>query len=187
MNDKWILREILRIAVIENERDKKSQQDKLDEVIEKNNELKWLEHERQYRMLQHDIKNRGIDICESPISGQQLRQKWKKIFLGSLNLKEQKAIHINQFLWHCFSYQKIECLSKGEAKKAFANHKKNEVFVFYQHKDEAYVFKNTSKLRASDFDMDDDVYVVDKNFKWTYVKTHESMCGPYFARAFGSV
>ncbi len=30
--------------------------------------------------------------------------------------------------------------------------------------------------------MDDDVYVVDKDFKWTYLKTYETMCGPYFAK-----
>ena len=25
-----------------------------------------------------------------------------------------------------------------------------------------------------------EIYVVGKNFKWTYIKTHEGMCGPYF-------
>ncbi|MBT2723991.1 DUF4275 family protein [Bacillus sp. ISL-46] len=26
----------------------------------------------------------------------------------------------------------------------------------------------------------DDVYVVDKDFTWTYILTHEYFCGPYF-------
>ena len=28
-----------------------------------------------------------------------------------------------------------------------------------------------------------DWYLVDKDFSWTYVHTHEEMCGPYFCRA----
>lgn len=143
-NRKWILKEILRIDAIENELDKKTQRDKLVEIIEKINELNWLEHERQYCMLQQ---------------------------------------YINQYLWHGFSYGKAYCISKSKARRALINHKKNEVFVFYQHNEAAYIYKNASKLKASDFDMDDDVYVVDKDFQWTYVKTHETMCGPYFAKS----
>ncbi len=182
MNNKWILRELLRIDKIEKDQDRSTQQRKLHEIIEKINELKCLEYERQHHVLNQDIKNKGIIICESPISSQKLKQQWKKVFLHSLDQKEQRRIYINQFLWHGFSYEKVYCISKGKARKALINHKKDEVFVFYQHKDEAYIFKNASKLKASDFDMDDDVYVVDKDFKWTYVKTHETMCGPYFTK-----
>ena len=28
-----------------------------------------------------------------------------------------------------------------------------------------------------------DWYVVDRNFTWTYVQTHEEDCGPYFCEA----
>ena len=27
-----------------------------------------------------------------------------------------------------------------------------------------------------------DVYLVDKDFTWTYVHTHEEACGPYFCK-----
>ncbi|MDF2596317.1 MAG: hypothetical protein K0R69_2658 [Clostridia bacterium] len=182
-NRKWMLKEILRIEAIENELDKKTQRDKLDEIIEKISELNWLEHERQYCMLQQNIKSRDIDICESSVSSKKLKQKWKEVFLSKVNKQEQKKIYINQYLWHGFSYEKVDCISKGSARRALINHKKNEVFVFYQHNEEAYTYKNASKLKASDFDMDDDVYVVDKDFQWTYVKTHETMCGPYFAKS----
>ncbi|PHV70694.1 hypothetical protein CS063_09185 [Sporanaerobium hydrogeniformans] len=182
-NRKWILKEALRINAIENELDKKTQQDKLDEIIEKINELDCLEYERQYCIMQQDIKSRGIEICDSPVSSTKLKQKWREVFLSKLNKQEQKKIYINQFLWHGFSYEKINCISKGKARRALINHKKNEVFVFYQHKEAAYIYKNASKIKASDFDMDDDVYVVDKDFQWTYVKTHEKMCGPYFTKS----
>lgn len=28
----------------------------------------------------------------------------------------------------------------------------------------------------------DEIYIVDKHFRWTYVTTHESYCGPYFCK-----
>ena len=31
-----------------------------------------------------------------------------------------------------------------------------------------------------------EIYVVGKDFKWTYIKTHEDMCGPYFMRKFSN-
>ena len=35
---------------------------------------------------------------------------------------------------------------------------------------------------ANSLDSFAEVYVVDKDFKWTYIKTHENMCGPYFMK-----
>lgn len=39
-----------------------------------------------------------------------------------------------------------------------------------------------SKITAEEIDKDtgSDVYIVAKDFTWTYVRTHESACGPYF-------
>ncbi|WP_429351212.1 DUF4275 family protein [Paenibacillus sp. 4624] len=36
------------------------------------------------------------------------------------------------------------------------------------------------KQIKADFDEQQDIYIFDKAFTWTYVHTHESMCGPYF-------
>ena len=49
-----------------------------------------------------------------------------------------------------------------------------------------YIFRGkaatATNLKASDFDMEQDVYVVDSEMKWTYIHTHEIVCGPYFMR-----
>jgi len=42
--------------------------------------------------------------------------------------------------------------------------------------------RKASGLIASDLDTEFDVYVADKEFNWTYVKTHEEEYGPYFCR-----
>lgn len=47
------------------------------------------------------------------------------------------------------------------------------------------MLENTKRLKAEDITNSingyiDDVYVVDTDFTWTYVHTHEEFCGPYF-------
>ncbi len=66
---------------------------------------------------------------------------------------------------------------------------KKDCYVFYQHCDEVLLIKDASLLHMDDIlrETDDaykgDIYIVDKDFTWTFVKTHEHRwCGPYFAR-----
>jgi hypothetical protein len=49
--------------------------------------------------------------------------------------------------------------------------------------DIVFEYNNASDIVASDFDYEQDIYLFDKNFTWTYVYTHESMCGPYFYKS----
>ncbi|WP_372459295.1 DUF4275 family protein [Alkalihalobacillus deserti] len=51
---------------------------------------------------------------------------------------------------------------------------------FYQQSNNAYKLNNADKIKAEDFNNESDVYIVDTNFNWTYVHTHEDDCGPYF-------
>lgn len=49
--------------------------------------------------------------------------------------------------------------------------------------DDALFLENVKNLNADDVKDEIDIYVVDKVFTWTFVKTHETgWCGPYFAR-----
>jgi len=41
--------------------------------------------------------------------------------------------------------------------------------------------KITNKVTSEELKMKNDIYIMDKNFSWTYVNTHEPECGPYFA------
>ena len=42
------------------------------------------------------------------------------------------------------------------------------------------LYTNAKSVVSTDFDSEQDIYIFDRNFSWTYVHTHESMCGPYF-------
>jgi hypothetical protein len=58
----------------------------------------------------------------------------------------------------------------------------NNCFVFYQHSDYVLLQENASMFNTDDLINEQDVYIVDKGFNWTYIQTHETgWCGPYFS------
>ena len=135
------------------------------------------------------LKNKNIKITEIPKWGTYLRKQWENNFADHLKLEEKKSIYLfNEggfcgYLWHLFSYEKKACLKEEQAEKAFNDETKNSCYVFYQHNDYALILENASKLQSNDLLNETDVYVVDKEFTWTYVRTHETGgCGPYFSR-----
>jgi hypothetical protein len=114
-------------------------------------------------------------------------------FANHISQEEKKSIYLYDdggscgYLWHLFSYEKKDCLKDEQAEKAFNNEPKNSCYVFCQHSDYALVLENASKFTANDLLNETDIYVVDKDFNWTYVKTHETgWCGPYFSRKSGT-
>ena len=82
-----------------------------------------------------------------------------------------------------FSYRKRQCLTGEEAEQAFNNENKKSCYIFYQHINDVLILENADGFNANDLMEESDVYVVDKDFNWTYVKTHEDgWLGPYFSR-----
>lgn len=123
------------------------------------------------------------------------RKRWEDNFANHLSYEEKEEIHLYGdkyscgYLWHIFSYEKKKCLEGKEAENMFHNEMKKECYIFFQHCDEVLLIKDASLLRMDDIlrETDDaykgDIYIVDENFTWTFVKTHEHRwCGPYFTR-----
>ena len=135
------------------------------------------------------LKNKKIKITEIPRWGTFLRKQWEDNFANHLSIEEKKNIYFWNhsgfcgYLWHLFSYEKKDCLQGQTAEKAFNNEHKNSCYVFWQHTDYALILESADILNSNDLKNEYDIYVVDKGFNWTYVKTHEtSLCGPYFSR-----
>lgn len=133
------------------------------------------------------LRSKKAKVIEIPKWGVYLRKQWESSFVNHLSDKEKKSIYLydedgfSGYLWHVFSYEKRKCLKDEQADIAFNKESKQSCYVFYQHSDDAYILENASSLKANDFLNEEDVYVVDKGFKWTYVRTHETgWCGPYF-------
>ena len=127
---------------------------------------------------------------------EEIKNKWIEVFAGHLTKKERRKIYMNQYLWHIFSYEKMPCLEGTKARNAFDELKEKEYYIFYEdwvydcdlseYKGKTFEILNGDKINAKNFNKDKDIYIVDKNFKWTYVKTHESYCGPYFCNFINS-
>jgi len=135
------------------------------------------------------LKNKKIQAKEIPAWGAYLRNRWDEEFAAHLTHQEKESIFLYDedglcgYLWHIFSYEKKKCLEKEKAEKAFNREPKTFCYLFYQHYDHALLIKNASTIKAIDLIDEEDVYIVDKEFTWTFVVTHEKgWCGPYFSR-----
>ncbi|MEA3321144.1 MAG: DUF4275 family protein [Bacillota bacterium] len=137
------------------------------------------------------LKNKNIKVMEIPKWGTYLRKEWEKNFANHLNEKEKKTIYLlddegfGGYLWHLFSYKKKDCLEGEKAEEAFNNERKNKCYVFFQHSDYALLLEKASTFHTNDLidEIGPDMYIVDKQFRWTFVLTHESgWLGPYFSR-----
>lgn len=135
------------------------------------------------------LQRRGMKVKEIHGWGTYLRKRWEEAFASHLSDDEKTSIYLFDrggacgFLWHVFSYEKRECLTEIQAEKAFNLEKKDSCYLFYQHSNFALSLEKATALKAEDLSEEMDVYVVDKEFTWTFVHTHEKgWCGPYFSR-----
>ncbi|MGD6967378.1 DUF4275 family protein [Rossellomorea vietnamensis] len=137
------------------------------------------------------LKRKKIQVTEIPKWGPYLRKEWEDSFANHLTKKEKASIHLfakggaSGHLWHVFSYNTLECLEGEKAEEAFNYEAKKDCYVFFQHEDDALLVENALLFHTDDlFDEEDtDMYIVDKQFQWTFAVTHETgLCGPYFTR-----
>lgn len=119
----------------------------------------------------------------------EFEKKWLETFAPNLSVEQYEKCYVYQYLWHVFSYglvSKCDVLIGDSARKAYEKVDKENAIVIQLNRSK----KNTETLLISeeykDWKKCDDIpelYVVDKDWKWTYVSTHENDCqglGPYF-------
>jgi len=108
-----------------------------------------------------------------------IKEKYINIFFSDLTEEEKKKIHFDQYMWHVFSYEKVLAKEGKEAIEELNKILKNTVYVFFEHNDIIIerdnityeeIFDNIKNKNIWDYDC----YIVDKDFKWTFVFTHES-------------
>jgi hypothetical protein len=104
----------------------------------------------------------------------------------------QRVLESGNYLWHLFSL--VPCLEGDDARAALKAIPDETVYRFYYENPPAGAsrVKPISKAEAlalADRSKEEyqsvhgaDWYLVDKDFTWTYVHTHEETYGPYFAR-----
>lgn len=112
------------------------------------------------------------------MSYKELKEKYIKIFYKDLTEKDKEKMHLNDYLWHAYSYEVVPCIKGVEAVKEFMKKEKNDVYVFCLYNGYVEEIKDLTyeKLLSMIYwdKIYSDCYVVDKNFKWTFVYTHET-------------
>jgi len=122
------------------------------------------------------------------MSEDELIKKWLKVFGENVDKKliEDHVTSYGNLLWHLFTWGEVPCLQGEDARKAFDELQYEEAIRFYDgyagHIEKASVIEKIT-AKAVDKDKASDVYIVGKDFSWTYVRTHEEgWCGPYFCK-----
>ncbi|KQU63369.1 ATP synthase F1 subunit delta [Bacillus sp. Leaf406] len=137
------------------------------------------------------LKEKNIKVRDIPGWGAYLKKEWVTHFAGHLSDKEKQSIYLldadgfGGYLWHLFSYKKKKCLEGEKAEVAFRVQRKHSCFIFFQDTEDALLLENASGFDVIDLssEVGRDIYVVDKQFRWTFVLTHETdWLGPYYSR-----
>lgn len=159
-----------------------TRQEMLSEIMELTREYYLHVNEYDYKQFCEELLERGIRF--TPVNDRTTKAKWTKLFAASVPKEKRKEVHFEQFRWHLFSFELLDALTAGDARAAFDAEPKDAVYLFWQHTKKAYLLENAHLLKAEDLDHDfiphPDMYLFSPEGKWTYVHTHESMCGPYF-------
>ena len=146
--------------------------------------LEWETHMQEYNYKQFckELAEKGIHFTS--VNDRTTKAKWTNLFASSVPKEKRKEVHFEQYRWHLFSFELLKALSDDEARAAFDDEPKDSVYLFWQHRDQAYLVENAHLFKAEDFDHDfipfSDFYLFSPEGKWTYIHTHEIMCGPYF-------
>lgn len=119
---------------------------------------------------------------------QKFQNQWLRHFAPNLP-KDQFVKYVKgQYIWHVFSYNLIsfENLFIGDAaREAYNNQDKTEciycdMFGNSGVSDKISSCNDTAEKVDAEFS---ELYVVSKDYSWTYIKTHEgNNFGPYFLK-----
>lgn len=109
-----------------------------------------------------------------------IRNKYIDTFFSNLTEQEKNEIFFEQHMWHAFSYNKVNSKEGIEAIQSLRKHNRNDVYLIFQRKQQVLEGKNityeeiyNNVLKNDDWDTD--CYIIDKNFEWTFVLTHETI------------
>lgn len=114
------------------------------------------------------------------------KTEWVNRFVpADANIKDIKKVCLDSYkytpyLWHIFSFDFLSCETEDNAKILFNQENKNVCVLVSNVGDVAFRLENVEHLTAELLEQFVDVTITASDFSWTYTKTHEDMCGPYF-------
>lgn len=117
----------------------------------------------------------------------ELYSAWIKHFAQGVSKRdlEKQVVATGNYLWHIFSWDLLDenaFLAGDSARRAYNQADKRDAIYIEWFEDEETKMLSAKLHNATALDKMTEAYVVAADFSWTYMKTHESLCGPYFMR-----
>ena len=144
-----------------------------------------LDLEEQKQNFKNVFDELGIEYFELSEKEINLYKKnWVDAFSpNNIDKKEIEKLCLSNkkytsFLWHIFSYEILK--SEENPKECYNVENKSKCVIISNIDTIGFSITNAKKLCAERLDEFIDVTVSSTNFSWTYCKTHEGMCGPYY-------
>ena len=114
-------------------------------------------------------------------------KKWLQCFAEGITPQaiNKYVVSTGNYIWHIFSWGLIsdyKYLTGNSAKIAYNNVSKQRALCIEWFIDDETKSLTDELGTADALDKKTEIYVVSPDFTWTYIKTHESMCGPYFMK-----
>lgn len=163
----------------------------VEQIMEKITDYDVHVREYAYHQAVQALSNRGITF--EPVDREPIVIEWDRQIdsLVSAETKQTAKHYTDQFRWHLFSFELLSAIQGDQARTAFNEIEKNELYLFFDYADESYRVKNAHLLTADDVEALrensslnlSDMYFFDPLNKWTYIKPHEEYCGPYLFKA----
>lgn len=132
---------------------------------------------------------KSLNISAEPLSKKEIRKhknQWVAEFSPSdADIDEIKkhcldSREFTPYLWHLFSWRFLDCETDENARELFDTQRKSDCIIISNWDEIAFSLKNADNLNAEVLEEFDDITITASDFSWTYSKTHEEMCGPYF-------
>ena len=127
-------------------------------------------------------------MAKFSMTKQKFLNQWLRHFGAGIPKEQLERYVKDQFIWHIFTCElhTFDGLLTGEdARQAFNQADKADCIYCDMYNGNGVTdqlssrFDNAEKIDAELMEL----YVVAKDYSWTYIKTHEGdLCGPYFLR-----
>lgn len=114
--------------------------------------------------------------------------KWLSVFAANISKEdvEKYIVSYGNYIWHAFSWELLDqndYLVGDAAREAYDSIDKSDAICIRWWFDDDRTEDLPCDLHTAEaLEKLTEVYVVSKDFQWTYIKTHESACGPYFMK-----
>ena len=117
----------------------------------------------------------------------EFKKEWLLHFAANISKRdiENKVVKTGNYIWHIFSWELVnsnDYLTGEKARHAFNKvNKANAWYIIPFERNASVRILNFENITAEQLDEENEIYIVARDFSWTYIKTHEDdLCGPYF-------